>query len=66
MSMKNEQAPAQPPILKVVGRRAAGSNPLRRLEALSAFIYRYAQDTVSAGELFPVRKAVGRTRQRRG
>lgn len=50
------------PIRKVVGKRPADSNPLRRLEAVSSFVYKYAIDLVQSGELFPVRKAVGRRR----
>ena len=50
------------PLLKVVGRRAKDRSPLRRLEELSSFIYKYTHDATSAGELFPVRKTVGRSR----
>jgi hypothetical protein len=52
-------------ILKVVGRRPLGSNPLRQLEQLNAFVHKFTKDEFPSGELFPIRKAVGQTRSGR-
>jgi hypothetical protein len=63
--MNAEIEPAQPPVRKVVGRFPPGSNNLIRLEQLNAFIYKFAKNEFPAGELFPVRKTVGRPRPQR-
>jgi len=52
----------QQPIRKMVGRYPPGSNALRRLEQLNAFISKIAKNEFPTGELFPVRKVVGRPR----
>jgi hypothetical protein len=62
--MDSNATPASP-LLKVVGRRAKDRSPLRRLEELSSFIYKHAHDAVPTGELFPIRKTVGRAQPRR-
>jgi hypothetical protein len=63
--MKVEIEALQQPVRKVVGRFPAGSNPLIRLEQLNAFIFKFAKNEFPAGELFPIRKTVGRPRPRR-
>jgi hypothetical protein len=63
--MKAEIEPMQQPIRKVVGRFPKTSNHLVRLEQLNAFIYKFAKNEFPPGELFPVRKTVGRPRQQR-
>jgi hypothetical protein len=64
--MKAEIEPMQQPVRKVVGRFPATSNQLVRLEQLNAFIFKFAKNEFPAGELFPVRKTVGRPRSQRG
>lgn len=66
MHMKEQAVFNAPPVLKVVGRRAAASSPLRRLEELNAFLYKHTHERTRSGELFPVRKIVGRPRPQRG
>jgi hypothetical protein len=58
--MKIEVEPMQQPVRKMVGRFPPGSNPLRRLEQLNAFVFKFAKNEFPAGEQFPVRKTVGR------
>jgi hypothetical protein len=53
-----------PPLPKVVGRRKP-QNPLQRLDELNRFLNKFTHDRTGAGELFPVRKAVGRPRPKR-
>jgi hypothetical protein len=50
----------------MVGRLPRSANNLIRLEQLNAFIYKFAQNEFPAGELFPIRKTVGRARPGRG
>jgi hypothetical protein len=52
-----------PPVLKVVGRGSGKGSALSRLENLNKFIYKHSRDALARGELFPVRKTVGRPRQ---
>jgi hypothetical protein len=65
-AMKAEVEPMQQPVRKVVGRFPTTSNQLVRLEQLNAFIFKFAKNEFPAGELFPIRKTVGRPRPQRG
>jgi hypothetical protein len=60
--MKAQIEPMQQPVRKVVGRRNKAVHNLARLEQLNAFIYKFAKNEFPAGEFFPIRKTVGRTR----
>jgi hypothetical protein len=62
----NDPSPdGAPPLLKTVGRRKQ-QNPLQRLDELNRFMKKFAHDRTGAGEHFPVRKTVGRSRPQRG
>ena len=52
--MANELEPKD--VRKQVGRFPAQSNPLRRLQQLNAFVFKFSKNELPSGELFPVRK----------
>jgi hypothetical protein len=62
--LNDESSTPAPPLLKAVGRRKQ-QNALQRLDELNRFMNKFAHDRTGAGELFPVRKAVGRPRPKR-
>jgi hypothetical protein len=64
--MKAQIEPMQQPVRKVVGRFPKESNPLVRLAQLNAFVQKFDKNEFPAGELYPIRKVVGRARPQRG
>jgi hypothetical protein len=64
--MKTELEPMQQPVRKIVGRPADASNRLSQVEDLNSFLNKYAHGALSKSErdYFPLRKVVGRRRNR--